>query len=86
MVARPESLSDHLQWKWSETRSFKLQLQLNNLKWSSFILSTLCSQREYISQVVVKDVGIRHFVPLVERMEKVAHIGFARAVISRKSW
>ena len=46
------SLSDHVQWKWSETRSFELQSRLSNLKWSSFILSTLCSRREYIGQVL----------------------------------
>ena len=44
------SLSDHVQW--SETHSFELQSQLSSLKWSSFILSTLCSQREHIGQVL----------------------------------
>ena len=46
------SLSDHVQWKWSESRSFELQSQLSNLKWPSFILSTLCSRRKYIGQVL----------------------------------
>ena len=43
-------LSDHVQQKWSETRSFELQSQLSNLKWCAFILSTLCSRREYVGQ------------------------------------
>ena len=45
-------LSDHVQSKWSKTRSFELQSQLSNLKWSAFILSMLCSRREYIGQVL----------------------------------